>query len=72
MSINPASIPPDVVKAALRAWNEGNMSHAIAAALTALMDDESVKVLYEPTASRGVVSVRPSDVLAAVLARSAA
>ena len=75
--IDPASIPQHVVDAAqdARAGSyphfENELRWMLAAAFDALMDDESVKVLYEPTASRGVVSVRPSDVLEAVLARKA-
>lgn len=79
MPIDPASIPQHVVDAALYeiencpsdAALARDMPAAIAAALDALMDDEPVAV---PDPDHNVredlmLDVRPSDVLAAVLAR---
>jgi hypothetical protein len=69
--VDPASIPPHVVKAArdghAAAGDDRNpWRWAVVAALAALMDDEPVSVLNHHGNHHWV---RPSDVLRAVLAR---
>ena len=78
MSVDPASIPLDVIAASreghVAAGDDRNpWRWAIAAALAALMDDEPVEVdaMDMVTGFSYLMRVRPSDVLAAVLARKA-